>query len=251
MRQTFTLMLTTLLLASVVGCSTFGKTQDRIVTTTGTAVTKVAPDMVVWHLTVSDMNKDLKQAKASTDQKLKIILALARELGAEPKDVQTGYLSVEKQYDRDGRGNPVNFRAFYVVRSVTIKQRDINRFEEFFNNLASKTEFEATFEFESSRFTELRSQTRLDALKVAREKAEAMTKVLGARLGGVLAIEEEGTPRPMSYSASPYGNSYFANNASNAITEVRDSSAADISEGTFAPGSIEIRVSVSTKFAIN
>jgi hypothetical protein len=55
---------------------------------------------------------------------------------------------------------------------------------------ADKNLMEVNFNFESSRARDLRAETRLKALQAAKDKAEAMAKVVGAQLGPVLTINE-------------------------------------------------------------
>lgn len=217
----------------------------RTITVAGTAVTKVVPDMVVWHVNTQDCNPILVTAKESSDQKLKSILGLKQELGLKDEDLQTGWLSIEREYHRDAHGNRTEFKHFTVRRSVTIKQRDISRFDEFLSRLVGSAEMEVSFELQSSRIHELRADTRLKAVSLARGKAEAMTNELGAKLGKVLTISEFRPDATTSSWPQQWANS-------NAMWAAPEPSAleVDVASGTFAPGSIEIRVTVYATFEI-
>ena len=80
---------------------------------------------------------------------------------------------------------------------------------------------------------------RLEAVEAAREKAAAMTELLGAKLGRVLGIAEPKEPWSSSYS-----------NASNHVFATQRRAESDEAPGTFAPGAIEIKVSVEVGFEI-
>jgi uncharacterized protein YggE len=97
---------------------------------------------------------------------------------------------------------------------------------------------EVSYQLESSEYHALRAKTRLEAVKAAREKAAAMTELLGAKLGRVLRVAEP------QETWSPYS---FASNAAFATPRQAEP---DEAPGTFAPGSIEIRVSIEVIFEI-
>ena len=212
--------------------------EARRVTVSGTAVTTTVPDVIVWRLTTKDFDKSLLAAKKQSDGKLRAVLGLQEELGVRPEDLQTGRLSIRKEYERDRSGNQGAFKHFAVTRDVTLKQRDLKRFDEYLTKFVSSAELDVDFSFESSRVHDLRRETRLQAVRVAKEKAAAMTAELGAKLGKVLSIEEHG--RAPSYSN-------FMSNTAIVDPSGRE---ADVISGTFAPGSVQVRISVQVTFGI-
>lgn len=212
---------------------------ERKVSVSGTAVTTTVPDLVIWRLTTTDLDKDLLDAKGKSDAKLKAILGLREELGVAQEDVQTGQLSIRKEYVRDKYGNPGEFKGFLVTRAVSFTERDLKRFDEFLSKFISKAEVELDFSFDTTRRHELRTETRLKALAAAKKKAAEMTTALGAALGKVLTIEEEKPSRSFQT---------FASNL--AAPDEGDRAPEDVASGTFAPGSIEVRVTVHASFAI-
>lgn len=228
-----------LLLAVTVVRADENEKPDRSVSVTGTAVARTTPDVITWHISTTDYDRDLMRAKEASDKKLEDILELRDELDVKPEDIQTGRLSVNKEYERDRAGNRGEFKGFAVHRSVTLKQRDVRKFDEFVTKLLSSAEMEVSFSFESSRNHAIRMDTRIKALGAARQKAEAMTNALGAKLGRVMTIEEH-------QPESPYRN--FASNT--AYFDPGSALPIDVTAGTFAPGAIEIRVSVHVTFEI-
>ena len=215
------------------------KLSPRHVSVTGTAVARAQPDTVVWNVTVRRTERELAKAQAACDESVKQILAMRGQLKLSPEDVQTGYLSVQKVFDRDQAGNITSFRHFEVTRTVTLRQRGTEMFDEVLARLIGADDVEVSYHLESSEYHKLRAQTRLEAVKAAREKAGAMTELLGAKLGRVLRIAEPRESWSSSYS--------FASNAAFAAPRQAEP---DQSPGTFAPGSIEIKVSIDVDFEI-
>lgn len=213
------------------------KFSPRHVSVTGTTVARAQPDTVVWSVTVRRTDRDLAQAQADCDEGVKKVLALRGQLKIKPQDVQTGYLSVQKVYDRDQAGNQTSFRHFEVLRTVTLRQQDTTRFDEILAQLIGADDVEVSYHLESSDYHKLRAQTRLEAVKAAREKAQAMTELLGGKLGRVLRIAEP---------QESWGSTFVSNTAYAAPRQAEP----DEAPGTFAPGSIEVRVSIEVDFEI-
>jgi len=218
--------------------------QSRTIAVSGTAVTRVAPDVIAWNLSVAVRNRELAQAKQESDATMQKILGLIDELAVKPEDVQTGHLSIRKVYERDERGNETDvFKHFDVRRSISFRQRDLSRFDEFLARLVGATEFEASYNFETSKLEEIRFDTRLKAAIIAREKAKALCETLGTVLGQVITIEEF-KPQAMPYGM---GGGMMSNVA---FTYPEASTRADASTGTLAPGAVEVRETVDVTFAI-
>jgi uncharacterized protein YggE len=215
------------------------KLSPRHVSVTGTAVARVQPDIVVWDVTVRRTNRDLAKAQAECEETVKKVLALRSELKLKPEDAQTGYLSIQKVFDRDQAGNTTSFRHFEVVRTITLRQRETKGFDAILARLVEASDVEVSYRLESTKYHEQRAQTRLEAVKAAREKAAAMTTLLGAKVGRVLRIAE-----PQETWSSPYSN------VSNTMFVSPRQAEPDQAPGTFAPGAIEIKVSIDVDFEI-
>jgi uncharacterized protein YggE len=212
----------------------------RSVKVTGTAVAKVKPDMVVWTVNVTNTDPNLKVARETNDEGVRKILKLRGELGIDAKDVQTGNLRIRKVFDRDRSGNQGAFRHYSFQRTIVLRQRDTAKFDDVLQNLTGTENVEISYSLESADFHKVRRETRLRAVKVAKEKASEMTTLLGAKLGHVLTIDES-SPGRDPWRGSPTSNAAFYSGAPAQPDDI---------EGTFAPGSIEIRVSVNIRFAI-
>ena len=214
------------------------KLSPRHVAVTGTSISRVAPDTVVWQINIRRINRELTKAQAECDDGVKKVLALQAELKLKPEDVQTGYMSVQKIYDHDVNGNQTSFRHFLVDRHVTLRQRDLSRFDAILAKLIATEDIEVGYGLESSELTTIRGKTRLDAVKAARTKAIEMTELLGAKVGRVLRIAE-----PQEFHGMPMmANRAFAVGMQKAETDDNGS--------TFAPGTIEVKVSVEVAFEI-
>jgi uncharacterized protein len=211
----------------------------RSISVTGTVETKVAPDQIVWRISLSATDTNLAKAKARSDEQVKSVVALRDKLHIAEGDLETGTMSVSRDYERDARGQRGNFKGFVVSRSVTIRERDLKRFDEFLDTLVASTEMEVYFNYESSRQREVRAETRLKALQTAKEKAKVMAQALGAKLGPVLSINE--------HSATESGRG-FASNSN--VSYAQSTPPADVATETFVPGAMSIQVTVYVTFEL-
>ncbi len=219
----------------------------RTVSVSGSMATQVAPDIVRWSLTQSENDVNLAAAKERSDMKMKALLCVVRELGVAPEDTQTGALRVERTYVDTPRRDH-EFKDWLVQRTISLKQRDIARFDEYFAKLLGASELEVSYSFESSKYHELRADTRLKAVKLAREKAEAMCAALGVRCGAPMTITES-SPQHYMPSSTPWHHANALSSASNGSVAV-SFGPPDNAAGTFASGQIEIQETVSITFKI-
>jgi uncharacterized protein len=235
--QVFVLAGLTLLAASVAAAADDDK---RSISVTGTVETKVAPDEIVWRISLSATDTNLAKAKARSDEQVKSVVALRDKLQIAEGDLETGTMSVSRDYERDARGLRGNFKGFIVSRSVTIRERDLKRFDEFLDTLVASTEMEVYFNYESSRQRDVRADTRVKALQTAKQKAGVMAEALGAKLGQVLSINE--------HPAATDSGRGFASNSN--VSYAQSIPPADVATETFVPGAMSIQVIVYVTFEL-
>ena len=216
-------------------------TTSRMISVSGTAVAKITPDLIVWHLSLLDTDKDLRTAKQRNDEKIKRIFALRDDLSVSDGDLQTGRVSVRRINKLDPHGNRTDeFQHFEIRRSVSIWQRELKRFDEFLEELVSSADMDASFSWESTKIHEVRADTRLKALRAAKDKAQAMAEVVDAKVGSVIRIDEH--PPSGDWRSSMLTNTAFIHRGGVPT--------ADVASGTSAPGAIEVKVTVYATFEL-
>ncbi len=222
-----------------------GEKPLRTIAVSGTVTKKVMPDVIVWHITVTETHPDLERASQACERSIRNVLTALDELDIEEKDIETGVLDVQRIFERDRYGNTAAFRHFQVRRTVVARQRDLSGFDAFYKALLKAAEVELNFTLEASNIEEVRYEARLEALRTAKKKAGDLAAVVDAKLGQVLTIQEAFTP------IIPLYNQRAANFAM-AIEAAPggEGGAADAESGTFAPGAIEVKVTVNAVFEL-
>jgi uncharacterized protein len=185
--------------------------QTRLITTSGSAEVRVAPSRVVLTFGVETFNPDLAVAKRDNDSRTSAIIALAKELGVEPKDVQTDYIFVEPEYQYVGNSETraKKLMHYLVRKTVVVLLRDTTKFE---NILSGALERGATHilrvRFEVDNLKQHRDKARSDAIRAARDKAQALAGELGAKRGRVMNIQDYGSYDPALYYGTSWNREY-------------------------------------------
>jgi len=179
----------------------------------------------------------MRKAKNKNDAKIESVISIREKLGISHEDISTVTLNIRKEYERVQGGGRGAFKHFVIRRSVTIRQRDLKRFDEFLDTLVSSAEMEVGFTFESSIIHEVRAETRLKALQAAKEKAEAMTRVVGSKLGKILTINED--------AQGGIWQAAISNNKT-----IQSTPSIDLASEKFIPGAISVQMTVFATFEI-
>lgn len=214
---------------------------NRLITVTGTSVTPIDADIMVWTITSTDRNRELGAAKANNDRKIEGVLEHVKQLDVKPEDVQSGSLSVNKRYQEDRNRasyNPLEIWYYEVVRSVSVRVDGLERFDEFLESLIALEDVEAQFQLDSSKILEARFDNRLEAVRMAKKKAEAMLNELGAELGPVRTVREQAQNDYMPMQTQAFNN-----------VVAYDGGGGDAA-GTLSPGTIEVKTTVEVVFEI-
>ena len=227
-----------LIVAGFVPASADEKPLPRLITVTGEAEINVAPDEVLFDVSVQTINKDLRLAKSQTDERLKKLMDLTRKYKIAPQDVQTDYIELEPRY-RGGNESRL-FIGYSVRKDLVFKLRDVTQAESLLSEvLESGISRINSINFQTSRLRAFKDQARSLAIKAAQEKAVALSREIGQTIGKAYSIEEE-VPERSGNSANSMSN--------NNVTFDTDSVS---SEGTLSLGQIKISARVTVKFELN
>jgi uncharacterized protein len=220
--------------------------QPRLVSVSGDAEVRVAPDEVCLTLGLGTSDKDLAKAKQLNNDRLKGVQDIADKFKIDRKDVKVDYLTIQPSWQSNN--------TYKVSRRVEVSLRQLDKFDEVLtymvqNNRANSVQ---SIQFRTTQLRKYRDQARDLAIKAAREKAVALTEALGAKVGKPYSITEDQSSWWSGYS--PYwggygrGGSYGGMNSQVMVAAPSGGSSAD---KLAAPGQISVSASVSVSFEIN
>ncbi len=182
-------------------------TKPGQMTVTGTATLEVSPDCADLTMTISADGARPGLATKGAQAKQQALLASLAKLGVESSDIKLSYLSLNPIFAMTSEGVPTNRVASYrsdVIVTVTTKKFElIGEIMEAGGDAGASS---MSSQFRRSNMPELKKQVREMALAAAKDKAAQTAKVLGIRVGRVVAVNE--APAGMMWSSH-----YFPNDA--------------------------------------
>jgi uncharacterized protein len=216
---------------------------DRnLITVTGEAEVRVAPDEFVLGFGVETRGLDLGVATHANERAVARVLALAKEAGIDDKLVQTGYMNVQPFYDdQRERARPLTLLGYVVERSVVVTLKDVRKMSGLrAAAIAAGANRLYALQMRTSELRKHRDEARLMAVRAAREKAVAIATELGQKVGRAHHIELD---QPQAAAFSYAMQNSFQNVA-------RSTSGDDGGDAGFAPGQISVSARVKVEFEL-
>jgi uncharacterized protein YggE len=202
---------------------------------------------VVLTLGVETWDKDLDIAKKQNDARVEKILALAKQYKIEPKLVQTDHLSIEPRY-KNGYTRE-EFIGYFVRKTIVFTLRDTSKFEDV---LSSALEVGANYvhgvQFRTTKLREYRDQARALAIQAAKEKAKALAKELGQKIGKPYSINEEHSGWWHWYNSS-WGSRWGGQSMTQNVIQSTGGGLIE-GEGSIALGQISVNARVRVSFEL-
>jgi len=221
-----------------------GEAGPRLITVTGNAEIKTPPDEVIVTFGVETKNKELTAAKENNDKKVKAVLALAEKLKIDKKYFQTDYIGIEPYYSSANSGETTQY---YTVRmNICVTLKDTNKLEALLSQaLEAGVNYIYGVDFRTTELRKFRDQARAQAVKAAKEKAEALARELGQKIGRPNSVQEFGYGSG-SFSSPSVGRS---GGMSQNVSQIMDSARSGGDEAV-SLGQISVSANVMVVFEL-
>lgn len=171
----------------------------RLVTVTGEAEVKRAPDKADVSVNISEQSHNAEQAKKLADEKIESLYKIASNLGIAKNDMRTDYSSVQPVYNYTNTGQV--FQGYSVMHQVTLTLRDVNKVAVLTEKLiAAKIDQINNVQYGLQKEDEAKDEALKEALVKARRKADMLAGAMRETVDKVYAINEAGVsfqPIPM------------------------------------------------------
>lgn len=174
---------------------------QRTVTVRGEGAVSIAPDQVRLNVQVNTRAESATAAMSQANTKTKDVLALLKNYGVDPKDIQTSRVSVSAilDYQKNIQPPPIVGYAGANDFSVVFKAKLMDKVGEFLDKgiTAGASSF-GNLMYESSAQRGLEREALKKAADDAQARATVLAQQLGATLGKVISISEGvNAPSPM------------------------------------------------------
>lgn len=162
--------------------------EPRLITTSGSADVKVAPDTIEFILGIETRDKNLLLAKKQNSDKLQKTTTLLRKLGIDAKHIQTDYVSIQPDYSLDH----LTLNAYIVQRTLAVTLKNLSKFEALLTEvLQAGVNHVHSIDFRTTELRKHRDRARALAIHAARDKALALAKELGQKVGRPHTIRDD------------------------------------------------------------
>lgn len=164
--------------------------QKHSITITGEGKVTGIPDVAKIQLGYNVEKKTVAEAqKDNTDKMNTLIDKLKKDFKIEAKDIQTTNYNIYPQYDWSN--NKQTLRGYQVSQNVSIKVREIDKVSNILDAAGQLGLNQVgSLAFEIDEPENLKQQAREKAITAAKEKAEALAKIAGVKLGKIINFSE-------------------------------------------------------------
>ncbi|WP_420567876.1 SIMPL domain-containing protein [Thalassovita sp.] len=181
------------ILALVLGLAASGPAfaqEVRQITVTGQGIVHAVPDMATLSLGVEHQHRDASQAMAQSSAAMGAMLKRLAAFGIEPRDVQTGQVSLSPIYTHRNNSQP-RIEGYRAVQSVNVRVRDLDSLGQVMGAVLQ----DGANRFSGLRFgvqdpAPLQDQARQAAVAEALRKAKLYAEAASVELGDILSISE-------------------------------------------------------------
>ena len=158
-----------------------------------------APDIATLSAGVVTQAADGNSAMRQNAEQMNRVMSALKAAGVPARDIQTSGVNLHPQY-RYAENQPPAITGYQATNTVSVKLRDVARMGQVLDALVASGANQIngpTFGIDDPE--PLYAQARLDALKLARERAETYASALDLRVRRIVSISEGGgaIPSPM------------------------------------------------------
>jgi uncharacterized protein YggE len=173
----------------------------RLVSVTGQGEVKAMPDMAYVSLGVEARKPTLADAREQVTRAVERILALTRELGIDPKGVDSSQLQVQPEYRWNEQDAQRVLLGYVVSRQIQVEVRDLDQLGPLLERAVTAGANQVGgARLDSSKRKELERQALARAVDDARQDAETLARSAGMKLGPVFSLSAASEAMPMFYA---------------------------------------------------
>ena len=218
------------------------KADPPTISVSGKADILVVPDHAVLRFSIDSRALELATSVADNDAKVKAVVEFLSENKIESKLIKTELIRIKPilEYQPRQRSDLTALQkieplGYSARRQISVTISDLESFETIYRGLIERGVNEVdNLRFQTSELRKHRDLARLQAVRAAREKAQAMASELGCSLAAVQSISESNSATIPGFGSAGNLRSIAPGNVS----------------GSVASGMIEISAAVSGGFCI-
>jgi len=184
------------------------------------------PDVARFDFTViQEGGNDIASLQKQGDEKMNSAVEFVKSQGVEDKDIKTESYNLTPRYQyyncRSGVCPPPEIVGYTITQTASVKVRDFGKIGSLLSGVIKKgANSVSSLYFEIDDSDVVKSEARDMAILKAKEKAKAIAKSAGFRVGRLISIQEGSiSPAPVYRSAVAEGLGISSDNASTPAIE--------------------------------
>ncbi len=206
------------------------------ISVSGKVERKVTPDFAELAFGIEGLNESVDVAYTSSAKNLEAALETLKRYNVPSKDIKIGGAWLYTLWE--GSSKFAQTKKYRSVRSITVVIAKVGDVEPIMKELIKSGVTQINrLEYKSSEFARHKTEVRLEAVRIAKSKADAMASELGAKIGRPLKVGEDSVDEPI-----------WGNRAYNTQANVIQSGSGAHQE--VEPGQITISATVHATFAL-
>jgi uncharacterized protein YggE len=180
---------------------------DRTISISGEGKVTAIPDIASVTLGMENTSLDIQAAQKKNSDTINALITQLKALGIDAKDIQTVNYSILPQYDYSS-GKQV-LTGYSISQNITVKIRKTDQVSAVLKIAGDlKLNQVGGLSFDIDQPEIYQQQARTIALQNAKDKAEALAKIMGVKLGKVISFSESSSynaPYPLYAAKSDLG----------------------------------------------
>ena len=198
-------LITSVLTPAIAMADTPRVSDDRYLAVTGTGSVKVIPDIIRVNMSVSSRAVEQQEAASSVREQTAKLREQILEAGAEEKDLQTSHMTLRAIYRHTENGvrvDPPQITGYEAQSGYEITLRDPQIAAAVIDSAIESgvTNINGPY-FDVSDPRALAREAKTEAMKDAKETAQALAEAGGFQISGVVRVTEQGGGMPQPYMA--------------------------------------------------
>lgn len=211
----------------------------RTLQVTGTAEVSVEPDICYMRFVITTEHKtSAKQAYRDNNRTIEAVASAIKSQDVAAKDVQTQNLTISPRYHWDDKHDRQIFEGYSVAHTLYVKLRKIDKASDVLDAAVEAGATQVTdVSFTVENPKKYLAEARIEAIKAAKTKAEAMAEAAGVQLLKPTSISEQ----------EPYGWQRYMAQSNVSLERMVAGSAG---EAALEPGEVKLSHTVTITYEI-
>lgn len=213
--------------------------EQRYLTVNGQGKIYIVPDIALASFGITEEGTDVPALVAKSNKSMNAIISQIKGLGVDEKDIQTTQYSLTPRYEYPFKTGERVFAGYDMTQTISVKIRNFEKIGDIFNIATTNgANVVNDLYFTVDNPEKAQADARTKAIEQAKEKAQAIAKAAGLKLGKVVSVSD-------GYYQAYYGNTY------DKALGAGEAMSSSVPAPDIQPGQQEVNMTVTVTYKMN